>query len=74
MLHLHDSIIPECIDPREYKNADVESKDNEEGRTPFSWAVKSGKDEIVKLLLDKDTDIESKCNLGRTPLSIWAVC
>ena len=27
----------------------------------------------MKLLLDRDADIESKCNLGRTPLLSWAV-
>jgi ankyrin repeat protein len=41
------------------------------GRTPLSWAAERGHETVVKLLLDKDADIESTDYGGRTPLS-WA--
>jgi hypothetical protein len=54
------------------KDADIESKDSEYGRTPLSWAAENGHDGVVKLLLEKDADIESKdSEYGQTPLS-WA--
>src|SRR5467141_1101953 len=34
--------------------------------------VRYGREAVVKLLLDRDADIESKCNSGRTPLS-WII-
>jgi Ankyrin repeats (3 copies) len=36
------------------------------------WAAKYGQEAMVKLLLEKGADIESKSHNGRTPLS-WAV-
>ena len=44
---------------------------NGEGRTPLSWAVKKGNENMVKLLLDKGAD-PNPGGEGRTPLS-WAV-
>ncbi|KAH8689310.1 hypothetical protein BGW36DRAFT_70072 [Talaromyces proteolyticus] len=40
------------------------------GRTPLLWAVEGGHEAIVKLLLEKGADLESKDHeYGRTPLS-----
>jgi ankyrin repeat protein len=44
---------------------------DEYGRTPLLWAAENGHEAVVKLLLDKDADIESKDKNDRTPLS-WA--
>lgn len=41
------------------------------GRTPLSWAAESGREAVVKLLLDKGAELETKSNTGWTPLS-WA--
>ncbi|UKZ51788.1 hypothetical protein TrVGV298_005552 [Trichoderma virens] len=63
---------PDSTDLLLDKGADLESKDNESGRTPLSWAVAGGHTATVQLLLDKGADLESKDNEpGRTPLS-WA--
>jgi len=42
------------------------------GRTSLSWAVANGQETIVKLLLEKCANIESKDAGGRTPLSLAA--
>ncbi len=39
------------------------------GWTLLSYAVEGGGDEVVKLLLEKDVDVDSKDRHGRTPLS-----
>ena len=41
------------------------------GQTPLSWAAQNGHEAVVKLLLEKGADVESKSSNGRTPLS-WA--
>ena len=42
------------------------------GRTPLSWAAQYGHLEVVKLLVEKDAEIETKdSKYGQTPLS-WA--
>ncbi|RKK56090.1 hypothetical protein BFJ69_g17672 [Fusarium oxysporum] len=54
------------------KDAKIEAKDSEHGRTPLSWAAEEGHEAVVKLLLEKGADIEAKdSEHGQTPLS-WA--
>ncbi|KAI9765965.1 MAG: hypothetical protein M1840_006972, partial [Geoglossum simile] len=52
---------------------DVNSKDDEYGQTPLSWAARGGHEAVVKLLLATGkVDVDSKDNeYGQTPLS-WA--
>ena len=38
------------------KGAELEAKDSDYGRTPLLWAVKSGHDEVVNLLLEKGAE------------------
>ena len=52
------------------KGAELESKDEYDGRTPLSRAAENGHEAVVKLLLEKGAELESKDNNGgRTPLS-----
>ena len=53
------------------RGANVESKDTESGRTPLSLAAEYGHKAVVKLLVEKGADVESKSRYGRTPLW-WA--
>ncbi|KAL5331220.1 hypothetical protein ACEPPN_000749 [Leptodophora sp. 'Broadleaf-Isolate-01'] len=38
-------------------------------RSPLSYAAERGQEAVVRLLLEKGADVESKCNSNRTPLS-----
>ena len=50
------------------------SKDSISGRKPLWWAVGNGHEAVVKLLLEKGADQESKgSESGRTPLSSAAM-
>ncbi|KAF3919192.1 hypothetical protein AA313_de0200251 [Arthrobotrys entomopaga] len=51
--------------------ADIETKDNEYGQTPLSWAARNGHQAVVQLLIEAKADIEAKDKYGQTPLS-WA--
>jgi ankyrin repeat protein len=42
------------------------------GQLPLSWAARNGHEAVVKLLLDKNADIESKDGTGQTPRSMAA--
>jgi hypothetical protein len=56
------------------KGAELESKDEDYGRTPLSWAAGNGHEAVVKLLLEKGAELECKDkNYGQTPL-LWAWC
>ena len=45
---------------------DVDSKDNEYGLTPLSWAARNGHEAVVKLLLETGkVDVGSKNKIGR---------
>ena len=53
---------------------DIQSKDNQYGRTPLSWAALKGYEAVVRLLLDTGkADAESRDNSGLTPLlcAVW---
>ena len=52
------------------KDAKLETQDQER-RTPLSWAAKDGHAEVVRLLLNKRAKLETQDKVGRTPLS-WA--
>lgn len=41
------------------------------GQTPLSWSARTGQDAIVKLLLEKEADVNFRDVYQRTPLS-WA--
>src|SRR5205814_439592 len=43
----------------------VESKDSDFGQTPLSWAAENGHEAVVKLLLEKGAQLESKDFYGR---------
>ncbi|KIW24505.1 hypothetical protein, variant [Cladophialophora immunda] len=47
----------------------IDSKDREKGRTPLMWAAASGFVAVVKLLLEKEANLEVKDYNSRTPLS-----
>jgi ankyrin repeat protein len=47
----------------------VEAEYKKRGQTPLSWAAEEGNEAVVKLLLDKGADTESKDGDGWTPLS-----
>jgi ankyrin repeat protein len=52
------------------KDAELETKDTDYGRTPLSWTAENGHEAVVKLLLDKGAELETKdTRYGRTPLS-----
>lgn len=50
------------------RGANMVSKDNRSGRSPLSWAARSGQEAMVKLLLNRGVDIECTDNLGQTPI------
>ena len=45
------------------KGAELETKDNDYGRTPLSWAAEKGHEAVVKLLLEKGAELEAKTRL-----------
>ena len=47
----------------------VEFKDGYGHQTPLSRATENGHEAVVKLLLDKNADVETKDKYGQTPLS-----
>jgi ankyrin repeat protein len=51
--------------------ANINSRDQEHGRTAISWAAGSRSKDAVDTLLKKKAEVNSKDNDGRTPLS-WA--
>ncbi|KAJ4855513.1 ankyrin repeats (3 copies) domain-containing protein [Trichoderma breve] len=52
------------------KGADLEAEDNND-RTPLSWAAEKGYEAIVKLLVENGADIKARDRYRQTPLS-WA--
>jgi len=51
---------------------DVNFKDSKFGPTPLSRAAENGHEAVVKMLLEKGANVDSKNDNGQTPLS-WAV-
>ncbi|OCK95360.1 ankyrin, partial [Cenococcum geophilum 1.58] len=66
----HDAVVKLLL---ETGKVEVDSKDNEYGQTPLSWAAENGHEAVVKLLLETGkVEVDSRDNeYGRTPLS-WA--
>ncbi|KAK4444707.1 hypothetical protein QBC34DRAFT_414527 [Podospora aff. communis PSN243] len=62
-----DSVVGELLET----TTQLEMRDSEYGRTPLLWAAMEGHEAVVKLLLEKNADIEAKDNDGGTPL-LWA--
>jgi ankyrin repeat protein len=58
----------------EWKDIDVNTKDEKDNRTPLRWAVENCREAVVKLLLEReDIDVNSKDNFfGQTSLSYAA--
>jgi ankyrin repeat protein len=48
--------------------AELESKDDNFGRTPLSWAAGNRHEAVIKLLVEKGAELESKDKDGTTPL------
>jgi ankyrin repeat protein len=46
----------------------LDAKDSKYGRTPLSWAAGNGHEMVVKLLLEKGADVDSRDRYGLTPL------
>ena len=64
----HEAVVKLLLE----KGAELEIKDESNGRTPLSWAAERGHEAVVKLLLEKGAELETKDkNNGRTPL-LWA--
>jgi ankyrin repeat protein len=69
--HGHEVIMKQLLI---ISNVNVDSKDNEFGRTPLSLAAIYGHPSVVQLLLTTgQVDPNSKSNSGRTPLSYAAI-
>jgi ankyrin repeat protein len=51
------------------KRAKLKIRDAAYGQTPLSWAAEKGHEAVVKLMLEKGADLESKDKFGQTPLS-----
>jgi ankyrin repeat protein len=51
----------------------VESKDRYYGQTPLCRAAQKGHEAVVKLLLEKGADVESKNGVSQTPLILAAL-
>jgi hypothetical protein len=65
----HEAVVKLLL---ETGKVEVDSKDNEYGQTPLSWAAENGYEAVVKLLLKTGkVEVDSKSGFGRTPLS-WA--
>ncbi|OAP64317.1 hypothetical protein AYL99_00289 [Fonsecaea erecta] len=53
------------------KGAALESRDSRFDRTPLFWAVRNRHEAVVKLLLDRGAEVDTKDKTGQTPL-VWA--
>ena len=62
------SVIEAMIDSG--ANLNLNMKDSN-GRTPLVWAALRGYEAVVRLLIERDAEIDSRDSEGRTPLS-WA--
>ena len=69
LAELGEEVLLACYLNREGVDADCEDQD---GRTPLSWAASSGNIACVKLLLENENvDADWRDNYGRSPL-LWA--
>src|SRR5207302_1796321 len=53
-----------------FENVDWNQRNNN-GNRVLSWAAENGHEAVVKLLIEKGAELESKYNYGQTPL-LWA--
>ena len=66
----HDTVVKMLLETGKVK---IDSKDNEYGQTPLSWAAEKGHEAVVKLLLETGkVEVDSRSGSGRTPLSYAA--
>ncbi|OGE49580.1 hypothetical protein PENARI_c020G07591 [Penicillium arizonense] len=64
--------IGEAIKTMLQQRVEINAED-QEGRTPLSWAAENGRELVVKLLLDRGARLETKDNVFcQTPLSLAA--
>ncbi|KAM0134521.1 hypothetical protein ACHAP3_005415 [Botrytis cinerea] len=77
----HEAIVAILL--KQITCTEVENKDSnelllkakdEKGHKPLVWATRHRYEDMVKLLLDKGADIESKDNCGCTPLIYALLC
>ena len=56
------------------KAVDLDSRDKDiyYGRTPLLWAARNGHEAIIKLLLEKATNVDTKDRYGQKTLSYVA--
>ncbi|KAK6525843.1 hypothetical protein TWF281_010887 [Arthrobotrys megalospora] len=53
------------------RGVDLEAKDSYKGWTPLVWAMREGREAVVRLLINKGANLETKEMWGQTPL-MWA--
>ena len=55
-------------------NANIEARDDVDGRTPLSWAASAGRTAVIDVLLEHNANIEARDHSGKTPLILAVQC